>query len=276
MRDDFEFQQDPATAAPAKEGVAGYATWGRREMVIGFMAALVAIFVLSLALVFPFADAYGDESAEALLAAGIVQILWYASIVFVVYRLVKGKGSSWRALGLREAAYVPLGAYEGIQNAVRVVIQVRPPRVLVAAVAGYLGAIGLVLVYSGVVEALGVEVLQPDQQIPEAYFENDWLLPVIGVAVVGVAPFVEELFFRGFLYTGLRRGLGVPSAALISGVLFAIAHIDPGLIIPFTLVGIVLAFTYERSGSLAAPIGVHLIFNLVSFLALVLVPEARE
>ena len=98
---------------------------------------------------------------------------------------------------------------------------------------------------------------------------------MIGVAVVGAAPFAEELFFRGFLYGGLRRRLSVLPAALLSGVLFAIAHLDPGLIVPFTLVGFVLAFTYERTGTLVAPIGVHFVFNLLSFLALLLVPDAR-
>jgi membrane protease YdiL (CAAX protease family) len=36
-----------------------------------------------------------------------------------------------------------------------------------------------------------------------------------------------------------------------------------------------LAFIYERTGTLWASIGVHFCFNLITFIVLVFVPEAR-
>ncbi|HWO72064.1 MAG TPA: CPBP family intramembrane glutamic endopeptidase, partial [Dehalococcoidia bacterium] len=83
------------------------------------------------------------------------------------------------------------------------------------------------------------------------------------------------LSFRGFLYGGLRQRLAMPVAALASGGLFSLAHGDPGLVVPFTLVGAVLAYIYERTGTLLASIGTHFTFNALSFLILVLVPGAR-
>ena len=91
-----------------------------------------------------------------------------------------------------------------------------------------------------------------------------------------IVPFAEELFFRGFFFAGLRRRLGFILAAMFSGFVFSLAHADLGLILPFTGVGMVLAYSYERTGSLYAPIGIHVLFNLVSFLVLILVPEARN
>ena len=41
------------------------------------------------------------------------------------------------------------------------------------------------------------------------------------------------------------------------------------------MVGAILAFSYERSGTILAPMSVHFIFNGVSFLILLLVPSVR-
>jgi membrane protease YdiL (CAAX protease family) len=65
------------------------------------------------------------------------------------------------------------------------------------------------------------------------------------------------------------------AAALASGFIFSLAHGNVGLIIPFTLVGAILAYTYERSGTIFASMGVHFVFNTVSFTLILLFPELR-
>ena len=85
----------------------------------------------------------------------------------------------------------------------------------------------------------------------------------------------EEIFFRGFLFGGTRPLIGAMLAALITGFLFSLAHYNPGLVLPFTLIGALLALSYHRSGTLFVPIGAHFFFNLVSFSILAFVPEAR-
>ena len=74
-------------------------------------------------------------------------------------------------------------------------------------------------------------------------------------------------------YFGRHRSAG--SGIGVSGFVFSLAHQDVGLIIPFTLVGIVLAYTYEKTGTLFGSISVHFVFNLVSFALLLLVPDFR-
>ena len=51
------------------------------------------------------------------------------------------------------------------------------------------------------------------------------------------APLAEEIFFRGFIFGGLRRYMNLATAGAISGFLFALAHGDPGLILPFWGIG---------------------------------------
>jgi membrane protease YdiL (CAAX protease family) len=85
--------------------------------------------------------------------------------------------------------------------------------------------------------------------------------------VVVVAPLTEELFFRGFVFNGLRRRLTVPGAAAVSGVLFASVHVVDaeklGLLIPFTAIGFMFALLVAVTGSLWNSILVHFSFNLI-------------
>ena len=140
----------------------------------------------------------------------------------------------------------------------------------------YIASMAIVVSYSEIISALGLDALKPSQQLSDPFFKHDWLIAMIGFSVVMTAPVAEEIFFRGFLFAGLRKRLPFVAAGLISGAVFSLAHADPGLILPFTLVGFILAFTYERTGSLYASMGVHFLFNAISFLALVFVPGARN
>jgi membrane protease YdiL (CAAX protease family) len=77
-----------------------------------------------------------------------------------------------------------------------------------------------------------------------------------------LAPLVEEVLFRGFLFRNLRDVMGGWLACLVSGLAFALVHLDAGRILPLAALGAWLAYLFERSGSLAVPIGVHGLWNL--------------
>ena len=86
------------------------------------------------------------------------------------------------------------------------------------------------------------------------------------VAAVLLAPVAEELLFRGLLYRALRRRRGVVGALVISSLAFAVVHLDvavtqPLALVGLTLVGIVMALAYERSGSLVVPVAAHAAYN---------------
>ncbi len=72
-----------------------------------------------------------------------------------------------------------------------------------------------------------------------------------------VAPFVEELFFRGFLFAGLRQKYGWRKAALISSALFALGHLQPTAMLPIFILGCIFAYLYERSRSIWPGILMH-------------------
>jgi len=88
---------------------------------------------------------------------------------------------------------------------------------------------------------------------------------VAGMILVGVvlAPFAEEVLFRGVVYPGLRSAVGPWLAVVLSAVLFGLGHRDHGAAaVVFTaLMGVALALLVEASGSLWPAVLAHVLVN---------------
>jgi membrane protease YdiL (CAAX protease family) len=94
---------------------------------------------------------------------------------------------------------------------------------------------------------------------------------VIGVIILfAIAPFFEELFFRGCLYRALRSRFSRSFAILISSFVFSLLHGYFFLFFYVFLVGWLLAVMYEKTQSLVAPLAFHMVNNLVVILFLLL------
>jgi membrane protease YdiL (CAAX protease family) len=100
------------------------------------------------------------------------------------------------------------------------------------------------------------------------------IIVVAFIAAVG-APIFEELFFRGFLRTALASRLG-SAALVVQAILFGLAHYQTGLgwqnlsvVVAISGLGLVLGYTAQRTGRLAAGILAHGLFNLVVTLTIV-------
>ncbi|MBL7068412.1 MAG: CPBP family intramembrane metalloprotease [Candidatus Omnitrophica bacterium] len=81
------------------------------------------------------------------------------------------------------------------------------------------------------------------------------------VAVLG--PVMEEIFFRGFLYNAIKKEAGIKSAVFISAVLFSFLHAHAVGFLPILVLGVFLAYLYEKTGSLVPSITVHVAHNLI-------------
>ncbi len=130
-------------------------------------------------------------------------------------------------------------------------------------VAGYL----LVIVYTIIVTVLDIDFLKPSESVPTSILRDPWGLAIFGFIAVLAAPISEEILFRGLVFGGLVRW-GFWPAALISGIGFSLAHLDPGTLIPFTLIGMALAWAFWSTGSLWDAILAHAFFNTTSYLLL--------
>ena len=93
----------------------------------------------------------------------------------------------------------------------------------------------------------------------------------IFAAIAG--PIVEELFFRGFMYTAVRKYIGVFWATLITASLFAALHAHAIGFFPIMILGIILAYLYEKTGTLVSSMVMHMMHNF-SMIALVFLMKA--
>ena len=76
-----------------------------------------------------------------------------------------------------------------------------------------------------------------------------------------LAPLVEEIFFRGFLFQGFRQKYDWIIAALLSSAIFAAAHLDLVALIPTFILGCLLAYVYHRSNSVWPGVILHVLVN---------------
>ena len=177
-----------------------------------------------------------------------------AITVGLLYYFIKRRKSSFKSIGLkkpqwRDLTYVLLGY------------------------AAYFMAFSLVLI----VVKQAIPSLNTNQQ-QQLGFDNakGLQLPFVFISLVILPPFVEELLVRGFLYSGLKKGMPIIWAVLITSAIFATAHLQAGsgaaLLWPAALDTFVLSLTLiylkEKTGSLAACIGLHMLKNFVAFLGL--------
>ncbi len=79
-----------------------------------------------------------------------------------------------------------------------------------------------------------------------------------------LAPIVEELVFRGFLFNALLRYSPVAIAAVLSALVFGIAHGSWSAFAPLAGAGLVLAVVYYRTGALSASMIAHAGFNAIA------------
>jgi len=86
------------------------------------------------------------------------------------------------------------------------------------------------------------------------------------IAVCVVAPLVEEIVFRGYVYQTMRSRVGPLLGMIVSGLLFGFVHLDASNLLPLAALGAGLAFVFEWSGSLWVPVAIHGLFNLLTVL----------
>ena len=79
------------------------------------------------------------------------------------------------------------------------------------------------------------------------------------------SPLAEELVFRAMVFRTLRKGFSFVPAAIISGVAFGVYHMNWVQGVYAAVLGILLAYTYEKTNSLLGCYLFHLAFNLSSY-----------
>jgi CAAX protease family protein len=221
--------------APSEGRVPWSASMGLLALVIAFAGALMLAVLMA-----PFFWAFGvedpeDSSGFAFAATAAQSIAFVAAVIGVTSRT--GRPSA-RKFGFR-----PFGV-------------------------GALGWALLALVTYFVLAAIYVELANPpSDELPREFGadESTALAVLTGVLVIGIAPPVEEFFFRGFLYQAFRNRFGVLGAAALSSILWGAIHFKPEFLVPLAMLGVILALLFQKTGSLWPCILVHAVNNAIAF-----------
>ena len=134
---------------------------------------------------------------------------------------------------------------------------------------------GPVILVTAVLAAIAVNLagVAPPSPLPPTGTVSGLVLHLLAGALV--APFAEEMLFRGFALTAWRRLVGIRGAIVRSSIVFVLAHVlfvsgdTFGETVRVALVaGVVrvpvafaLGWLFVRTGSIWGPIGLHAGFN---------------
>jgi len=229
---------------------------GTHRLAVG---AVLTVLVLNALLTLPFAGMLridqGLTSGTFLVAALSTEI---PMLALVYIRLVMPGAVTWKELGLRR---VP------VDYALRMGLGA--------------GLAGLVVI--DLVGTLLSQVgLRPNQleQFGFVLSEGPGAFVLLLILAGVVAPFVEELFFRGFLFGLYRRRHRLWVAYGVSSLVFTLLHLEPnrmnvpqmaGLSVGIFLLSMLLAWLYQHTGSLYPGMLAHAVNNatgLILFYAL--------
>lgn len=133
------------------------------------------------------------------------------------------------------------------------------------------GVVTVLIAYT--INALVIVVLGDGEPVEQELMDSvlsGGTAAVLGVLIaVVVAPFTEEVIFRGVLFRALADRIGMFGGAILSALVFAVIHIEVVFSQPLALtglfvIGVLLAIAYHLTGSIVVPIIGHAVFNATS------------
>ncbi|MGI8555216.1 MAG: CPBP family intramembrane glutamic endopeptidase [Pyrinomonadaceae bacterium] len=95
------------------------------------------------------------------------------------------------------------------------------------------------------------------------------------------APLVEEVIYRGVLYSSFQKRFGVSKAVFLATALFALVHVpqyypNAATIISICVLSLVLTLIRAKTKNLLPCIVLHTVFNGIQSIGLILEPYLRE
>ena len=175
-----------------------------------------------------------------------VQMVWWALVFWVIYRVVRARDPRPFRLAIGWVRPVlPIGAY------------MSGGALLALSVAGFAWLLP-----------------SPRKHMPmEQLFRDPLSASVLAVFGVSIAPLIEELLFRGFLYPVVARAHGARAAVLGTALLFSLVHAPQygwawQNLVLLTYVGVVFGTIRAVSGTLVPSTLVHSAYNLTLFVGL--------
>jgi len=98
-------------------------------------------------------------------------------------------------------------------------------------------------------------------------YRTAYFAPFLWFALVVVAPLFEEIFYRGFLFEGIRNSKGGPAVAVVlTSLLWTSIHTQYEAIylVAVFVAGLLLGLAKLRTNSLSVPVAMHALVNFIA------------
>jgi len=219
--------------------------WGIRHVILGWLLGQVSVILALVAL--GLIDQNINLDDPSLEITAILQAALWVGTLGIPLWLYYTKGISWKQFGW---GFKKSDVFQGLLIG------------LGTQIAGGLLYLPLLVIFDD------IDVSEPARELVDKATGFGVFLLFL-VVVVG-APVVEEIFFRGLTLKAFEKKMGSRSAAIVSSLFFAIAHLQlvqfPALLL-FGLVAVYLVRKYDRLGR---AVWAHVGFNATTVIALLL------
>lgn len=242
----------PLYVLAARPRPPGAEAWGVAEVLAAGLVGLVEVPALASLVLGP---SLSSGSVVALVAAQSSALAGACAVV--VWR----SGGSWATVGLDASRWRRLGvgsALAAVPLVAAVHYGVQPASVYLLGLAvGHEQARALAELerWSNPL----VRALPPLEDLPQ--------VALFAVLVCGAVPLAEEWFFRGLLYSVVRRYASPGLAALTTGLVFGAVHLQVVNFMPIAVLGIAFALWVERTRSIVPAVVMHALNNAAALVA---------
>lgn len=235
-----------------KAGVRDPVKWGLWDVakvviLFLFFGYMISLIESALVRIFPLLN---NDNFRMMLNSSILDIL---AVIFILYFALSQHKANIASLGISAKNFLK-NVYYGI--------------------IGYIAAIPI-LVLTLIIIAVVVNLIKyvPEKQPVVDLFLKEKSAPFLlytGIFAAIFGPIAEELFFRAFMYGALRKTIGIGWAMAVTAAVFSMLHTHPVGFLPIMVLGLVLTYLYEKTGSIVPSITVHAVhnFSMVGFVFL--------
>ena len=124
----------------------------------------------------------------------------------------------------------------------------------------------IIILWAQLVEYLNLEIFKSNNYSEEVFnsLNNNYVLIFFMACII--APFCEEIIFRGYLYKIIRDKSNVLFAIVINSLFFGAIHFEPSAIVPAAILGVALSMVRLKTNSLLPSIAIHTFHNLLALI----------
>ncbi len=175
------------------------------------------------------------------------------------------------------AIFIILGIFTAIRNSTKGIAKIlaidRLPKwsslyyVLIGYGVYFLLSIAFLLIAQVIIPGFSVD---QKQEVGFDQLGSNFEYIMAFIALVILAPIVEEVIFRGFLFTQVRKNINFWWTTLIVSLVFGLIHLQWNVGVDVFALSLVLCYVREKTGTIWAGIGIHMLKNLLAYTILFL------